>query len=137
VTAGDLDWSALSSPVAALQSLGRPIAVQACRHQPDHIERMDKISLPRHFDALWEACDHPDGHAGEAPMNNKLKVLRAMRNWSQAELADRLDVSRQAVNAIETGKYDPSLPLAFKLARLFEMPIEEIFDDGHEGSNDD
>ena len=64
-------------------------------------------------------------------MNNKLKVLRAMRNWSQAELADRLDVSRQAVNAIETGKYDPSLPLAFKLARLFDMRIEEIFDDGH------
>jgi putative transcriptional regulator len=51
----------------------------------------------------------------------------------QAELADRLDVSRQAVNAIETGKYDPSLPLAFKLARLFEMPIEEIFDDGFAG----
>ena len=70
-------------------------------------------------------------------MNNKLKVLRAMRNWSQAELADQLDVSRQAVNAIETGKYDPSLPLAFKLARLFEMPIEEIFDDGFEGSNHD
>ena len=55
-------------------------------------------------------------------MNNKLKVLRAMRNWSQAELAERLLVSRQAVNAIETGKHDPSLPLAFKLARLFEMP---------------
>lgn len=70
-------------------------------------------------------------------MNNQLKVLRAMRNWSQAELAGRLDVSRQAVNAIETGKYDPSLPLAFKLARLFEMPIEEIFDDGFEGSNHD
>ncbi|HEY0595894.1 helix-turn-helix transcriptional regulator [Sphingopyxis sp.] len=70
-------------------------------------------------------------------MNNKLKVLRAMRNWSQAELADRLDVSRQAVNAIETGKYDPSLPLAFKLARLFAMPIEEIFDDGANGASDD
>ena len=70
-------------------------------------------------------------------MNNKLKVLRAMRNWSQAELADQLDVSRQAVNAIETGKYDPSLPLAFKLARLFDMPIEEIFDDGHEGNTND
>jgi len=68
-------------------------------------------------------------------MNNKLKVLRAMRNWSQAELADRLDVSRQAVN-VETGKYDPSLPLAFKLARLFEMPIEEIFDDGYMGGAD-
>lgn len=63
-------------------------------------------------------------------MHNKLKVLRAMHNWSQAELADRLDVSRQAVNAIETGKYDPSLPLAFKLARVFNMPIEEIFSDG-------
>lgn len=70
-------------------------------------------------------------------MENQLKILRAMRNWSQAELADRLDVSRQAVNAIETGKYDPSLPLAFKLARLFKMPIEEIFDDGHKGRGDD
>lgn len=66
-------------------------------------------------------------------MKNRLKVLRAMRDWSQAELAQQLDVSRQAVNAIETGKYDPSLPLAFKLARLFEMPIEEIFDDGFAG----
>lgn len=62
-------------------------------------------------------------------MKNRLKVLRAMRDWSQAELAMHLDVSRQAVNAIERGKHDPSLPLAFKLARLFEMPIEEIFDD--------
>ncbi|WP_089214746.1 helix-turn-helix transcriptional regulator [Sphingopyxis indica] len=69
-------------------------------------------------------------------MNNKLKVLRAMHGWSQAELADRLDVSRQAVNAIETGKYDPSLPLAFRLARLFDMPIEEIFDDGYKGNDD-
>jgi putative transcriptional regulator len=63
-------------------------------------------------------------------MKNRLRVLRAERGWSQAELGDRLDVSRQAINAIETGKYDPSLPLAFKLARLFSMPIEEIFDDG-------
>jgi putative transcriptional regulator len=61
-------------------------------------------------------------------MNNKLKVLRAMRNWSQADLAEHLDVSRQTVNALETGKYDPSLPLAFKIARLFQMPIEEIFE---------
>ncbi len=61
-------------------------------------------------------------------MNNKLKVLRAMRNWSQADLADRLDVSRQTVNALETGKYDPSLPLAFKIAHLFEMSVEEIFE---------
>ena len=63
-------------------------------------------------------------------MNNRLKVLRAERGWSQAELGGRLGVSRQAVNAIETGKYDPSLPLAFKLARLFDMPIEDIFNDG-------
>ena len=62
-------------------------------------------------------------------MNNRLRVLRAERGWSQAELAGHLDVSRQAVNAIETGKYDPSLPLAFKLARLFEQPIEQIFSD--------
>ena len=65
-------------------------------------------------------------------MKNRLKVLRAERNWSQAELALRLDVSRQAVNAIETGKHDPSLSLAFRIARGFEMPIEEVFDDGQE-----
>lgn len=63
-------------------------------------------------------------------MKNRLKVLRAMRDWSQAELGGRLGVSRQAVNAIETGKHDPSLPLAFKIARLFDMTIEEVFDDG-------
>ena len=68
-------------------------------------------------------------------MKNRLKVLRAERDWSQAELAGRLDVSRQAVNAIETGKYDPSLPLAFRIARLFDMRIEEIFNDGIGGSN--
>ena len=68
--------------------------------------------------------------AGKDDMKNRLKVLRAERDWSQAELAGRLDVSRQAVNAIETGKYDPSLPLAFKIARLFGFTIEEIFDDG-------
>jgi putative transcriptional regulator len=63
-------------------------------------------------------------------VKNRLKVLRAERNWSQAELALLLDVSRQAVNAIETGKHDPSLPLAFRIARLFEGKIEQIFDDG-------
>lgn len=63
-------------------------------------------------------------------MKNKLKVLRAMNDWTQADLAVRLDVSRQAVNAIETGKFDPALPLAFRIGRLFKMPIEEIFDDG-------
>lgn len=62
-------------------------------------------------------------------MKNRLKVLRAERDWTQADLANALDVSRQTVNAIENGKYDPSLPLAFKIARLFEKPIEEIFDD--------
>jgi putative transcriptional regulator len=67
-------------------------------------------------------------------VKNRLKVLRAERDWSQAELGGRLGVSRQAVNAIETGKYDPSLPLAFKLARLFDKRIEEIFDDGFEGA---
>ena len=60
-------------------------------------------------------------------MNNRLKVLRAERNWSQSDLAERLAVSRQSVNAIETGKYDPSLPLAFRIADLFELPIEAIF----------
>ncbi len=61
-------------------------------------------------------------------MRNSLKVLRAMRDWSQADLADHLGVSRQTVNALETGKYDPSLPLAFKIARLFERSIEDIFE---------
>ena len=61
-------------------------------------------------------------------MNNRLKVLRAMNNWSQADLAERLDVSRQAVNAIETGKHDPSLTLAFRIAREFGLPIEQVFD---------
>ncbi|MEW6575843.1 helix-turn-helix transcriptional regulator [Sphingorhabdus buctiana] len=70
-------------------------------------------------------------------MENRLRVLRAERQWSQAELGERLDVSRQAVNAIETGKYDPSLPLAFKIARLFGMKIEEIFDDGFDGEQND
>ncbi len=60
-------------------------------------------------------------------MKNRLKVLRAERNWSQQDLAQRLEVSRQSVNAIETGRYDPSLPLAFKIAEVFELAIEEIF----------
>ena len=62
-------------------------------------------------------------------MRNRLKVLRAGRDWSQADLAERLEVSRQTINALETGKYDPSLPLAFKIARLFALPIETIFQD--------
>lgn len=62
-------------------------------------------------------------------MKNKLRELRGERNWSQAELAERVDVSRQTINAIETGKYDPSLPLAFALARVFKLKIEDLFDD--------
>jgi putative transcriptional regulator len=61
-------------------------------------------------------------------MKNRLRELRAAKEWSQSDLADKLDVSRQTVNAIETEKYDPSLPLAFKVARLFKKPIEEIFE---------
>jgi len=62
-------------------------------------------------------------------LKNRLSELRAERGWSQAELAERLDVSRQSVNAIETGKYDPSLPLAFKISRLFGQPIETLFEE--------
>lgn len=62
-------------------------------------------------------------------MKNRLKVLRAERDWSQADLASHLGVSRQTVNFIETGRYDPSLPLAFKIARLFKMQIEDVFQD--------
>jgi putative transcriptional regulator len=61
-------------------------------------------------------------------VKNRLRVLRAERAWSQADLAERLDVSRQSVNAIETGKYDPSLPLAFRIARVFGLTIEQVFE---------
>ena len=63
-------------------------------------------------------------------MKNRLRVLRAERDWSQQELAERLRVSRQTVNSIENGRYDPTLPLAFRIARLFGQPIESIFEDG-------
>ena len=62
-------------------------------------------------------------------MKNRLRVLRAERGWSQADLAAQLEVSRQTINALETGKYDPSLPLAFRIARLFALPIEGIFEE--------
>ena len=62
-------------------------------------------------------------------MKNRLKILRAERDWTQAQLSIEVDVSRQTINAIEKGKFDPSLPLAFKIARLFEMSIEDIFQD--------
>ena len=60
-------------------------------------------------------------------MRNRLKVLRAERDWTQARFAEELDVSRQTVNAIETGRYDPSLPLAFKIAKTFDRPLEDVF----------
>jgi putative transcriptional regulator len=63
----------------------------------------------------------------EVSVKNRLRVFRAERQWSQQDLADRLNVSRQTVNSIETGRYDPSLPLAFRIARIFEQPIENIF----------
>ena len=69
----------------------------------------------------------PGGWRWRLRMKNRLKVLRAMRDWSQQDLADRLEVSRQSVNAIETGRYDPSLPLAFRIADLFGLAIEAIF----------
>lgn len=65
----------------------------------------------------------------DCEMKNRLRVLRAERAWSQADLAEHLGVSRQTVNAIEVEKYDPSLPLAFKIARLFALPIEQVFSD--------
>ena len=70
-------------------------------------------------------------------MNNRLRVLRAEHGWSQASLADLLDVSRQTVNAIEVGKYDPSLPLAFKIAKVFGLTIEQVFFPDGEGSASD
>jgi putative transcriptional regulator len=68
-------------------------------------------------------------HHEDCHLKNTLKELRAQKGWSQGDLANALEVSRQTINAIETGKYDPSLPLAFKIARLFELKIEDIFQD--------
>jgi putative transcriptional regulator len=65
-------------------------------------------------------------------MRNRLRVLRAENDWSQAEVADRLGIARQTINALETGKYAPSLPLAFKISKLFKKPVEEIFDPASE-----
>ena len=71
----------------------------------------------------------PIVRSAEVPVKNRLRELRSERNWSQADLAERAGVSRQTINAIETEKYDPSLPLAFTLARIFKMKIEDMFDD--------
>jgi putative transcriptional regulator len=81
---------------------------------------MDGGYLVRHAGACWSSCP-------VAGMKNRLKVLRAERDWNQQDLADALGVSRQSVNAIETGKYDPSLPLAFRISDVFGLPIEQIF----------
>jgi putative transcriptional regulator len=69
----------------------------------------------------------PDRRSDEIPLNNLVRELRTARQWSQADLAERLAVSRQTVNAIENGRYDPSLPLAFAIAKVFGLPIEAIF----------
>ena len=73
------------------------------------------------------ALQGKSGDVRASVMENRLRILRAERRWSQQDLAERLEVSRQSVNAIETGKYDPSLPLAFRISELFDLPIEEIF----------
>ena len=92
--------------------------------------------IPFHADICVPVASHESDVYGvrpvrqlAVPMKNRLKVLRAERDWTQAQLADALDVSRQTINAIETGKFDPSLPLAFRAARLFGLRIEEIFHD--------
>lgn len=69
-------------------------------------------------------------------MENKIKLLRKANGWSQAELAERLDISRQSINAIETGRYDPSLPLAFAIARIFDLTIEQVFNDKPNAKSD-
>ena len=88
---------------------------------------VEKTSI---LDTRARACDPSD-------VQNRLRVLRAERAWSQAELAERLGVSRQTVNAVETGKYDPSLPLAFAIARLFGLRIEDVFQPGEPARKDD
>jgi DNA-binding XRE family transcriptional regulator len=98
---------------------------------------LENFGLVSHVDSYWIAVIWFLGFGfggfinrvshGRRVLKNRLKVLRAERNWNQQDLAERLEVSRQSVNAIETGKYDPSLPLAFRIAELFGLPIEEIF----------
>jgi putative transcriptional regulator len=115
----------------------RDIAEQAGKVAPPDTrpDPLTALARRRHRGALRNLFRSlpMDTLSWEPDLKNRLKVLRAERDWSQAQLGDLLGVSRQAVNAIETGKYDPSLPLAFKLARLFETRIEEIFDDGVAG----
>ena len=88
--------------------------------------RLGSFGLIVHFNGNGRYGDDHHGATSNI-MKNRLKVLRAERDWTQADLAERLNVSRQTINALEKGKYDPSLPLAFKIARLFSLTIEEIF----------
>jgi putative transcriptional regulator len=94
--------------------------------------QLNSCHLERSEESITPVCGigrcAPDGSSNH--MKNRLRVLRAERGWSQADLAAQLGVSRQTVNAIETGKYDPSLPLAFKIAKLFRAQIEQIFEEG-------
>ncbi len=90
---------------------------------------LDRPGVFRHLQPVFPRHWKAQRRIRSVSVKNRLKVLRAEHNWSQAVLGDKLDVSRQTINAIETGKYDPSLPLAFKIARLFGQTIEEIFHD--------
>ena len=112
----------MNNMVATVQWLSTPRARRPPRAQPVNDHRHHGR---RHAAGL---CGRPVSRGQALSMKNRLRVLRAEREWSQAALADRLDVSRQTVNAIETGKYDPSLPLAFTIARLFKRNIEDIFE---------
>ena len=93
---------------------------------PSLVESRPGLSVHDHLDGL---LGFRRLHAGQSPlqMKNKLREMRATKEWSQSDLAEKLEVSRQTVNAIETGRYDPSLPLAFKLAGVFKVAIEDIF----------
>ncbi|MGW1895112.1 transcriptional regulator [Streptomyces sp. NPDC002004] len=131
--------SVLSKHVSALASLGyvrsRKGVHGGRRTTWISLTAPGRAALSTHIAALREviAGEHADPdrrtdlQEAADPMRNRLRELRAARRWSQADLADRLDVSRQAVDAIETGRFDPSLPLAFKIAAVFESRIEDLF----------
>lgn len=131
--------SVLSKHVSALASLGYVRSQKGVhggrRTTWISLTAHGRAALSAHVSALREVIAgeqadpdrRTDLHASPDPLRNRLRELRAARRWSQADLADRLDVSRQTVDAIETGQVDPSLPLAFKIAAVFEDPIEDVF----------